>query len=169
MKTRIFISAIIIFLTSFFANAQEKNEVIVGKIENGNVSITKENAFLQYFNNSLKNDGTLGALQTVINPDGKHIYIGCPVTSSSKNTTSIGIITLISNNSIYLLNENSSMASGPGGSAEVTCTGAPCNACWVKSLGVAPYFQCDCSQNNPPCSNCICNMTITAKVEIGLF
>lgn len=172
MNTKLFIGILVVSLNCQLVKAQMVNEVIVGTIENGNAFISKEASFVKYFNQSLNYDGTLGPLNSVVHPDGIHIYIGCQISGNKMNKTSIGIITLIHANKIYILNERSSiiqmMGMGTGVSAKITCTGDPCNACWIQSLAAPPYFQCICNQS-PPCAECKCNMTITAEVEIGLF
>ncbi len=142
----------------------------MGKLEHEKVVLTKVVGLVDYFRLQLQNKGTIGEITATIHPDGKHVYIGTSVEGNSDNISCIGIIALLDEGKVYVLNGKSrlvkSMDMNGMGSPTLSCKGETCAACSVSFIETAPFVKCDCS--SPDCKDCNCNMTISMKTDMDL-
>lgn len=168
-----FISVFLIFIAMSFAltaYTQTINEVAIGTMSKGKLTITNDQYLINYFNRSLKNNGTLGTYIPSYSPDYKIILLNCPVTDNTNGITCIGITLTVVNGTAYFLNENSALLdTGVGGNVEISCVGDPCNSCLPKVSSWYPFHAyCACYQNIPPCNSCHCNMTISTSINVTI-
>ncbi len=156
MKTNFLIVMALAFLSGMFVQAQETNDMVVGKLEHEKVVLTKVVALVDYFRHQLQNDGTIGEIIATIHPDAKHVYIGTTVKGNSGNISSIGIIAMLHDGEVYVLNEKSSFAKTMDmnglDSPAISFKGDPCTACVVSFTDTYPFVKCGCS--TPNCKNC---------------
>jgi hypothetical protein len=171
MKTKNLVGMAVILFSALFVRAQETNEVVVGKLEHEKVVLTKVVGLVDYFRHQLQNDGTIGEIIATIHPDAKHVYIGTTVKGNSGNISSIGIIAMLHDGEVYVLNEKSSFAKTMDmngmGSSTLSCKGDPCAVCSVGFTEIAPFVKCDCTI--PDCKDCNCNMTVMMTLDLEIF
>lgn len=172
MRTFKLVMLMIIVITSIstIGYSQTTNEVRIGTISNGVLTISNDQYLIKYFKIRIGNDGSLGEYLFQYAPDKKTVLLSCPITENSKGVTCISLLLIVDQNIAYLTNEKSSLGdTGGGASVEVTCTGDPCNSCLVNVSSWYPFHAyCKCHQNTPPCTNCKCNMTTSTTVNINI-
>lgn len=168
MKTNSVLILMALLILSVTSYSQSANDVKIGTIVKGKLSVTNENYLMDYFNSRLNNNGELGKIDIQYSPDMNMILVDYPVSGNSKGVSCIGITLKVIKNDVYFVNETRNMtdASGNGWAigSLVSCKGNPCNSCSLLVLSWRPFLaQCKCNQAN--CNSCDCNMSITGHVN----
>lgn len=171
MKKQILVSLAVVLFAVLSVRAQETNEEVVGRFENEQIVLTKVVALADYFRSHLDNDGKLSELTATLLPDQKHVYIGTTVKGNSEKISAIGLIALLHEGKVYVLNRKSTLAKSMDmnglGSPTISCKGEACTACAVSFTDTCPFVKCDCT--TPDCPDCNCNMNMMVTMDVGVF
>ena len=171
MKKQILVSLAAVLFAVLSVRAQETNEEVVGRFENEQIVLTKVVALADHFRSQLDNDGKLSELTATLHPDQKQVYIGTTVKGNSEKISGIGLIGLLHEGKVYVLNGKSTLAKSMDmnglGSPTISCTGDACTACAVSFTATYPFVKCDCT--TPDCPDCLCNMNMMVTMDVGEF
>jgi hypothetical protein len=171
MKKQILVSLAAVLFAVFSVRAQETNEEVVGRFENEQIVLTKVVALADHFISQLDNDGKLSELTATLLPDQKHVYIGTTVKGNSMKISGIGLIALLHEGKVYVLNGKSTLVKSMDmnglGSPTISCKGEACTACAVSFTDTYPFVKCDCTI--PDCKDCNCNMTVMMTLDLEIF
>jgi hypothetical protein len=156
-------------LVILIASGQAQEKLKVGEMKNGKLVITNPDALKAVLFYSLGKSGTLGKEYKVsVAPESDRFFVFYPVSGNKDKVTSIGVVLVRSKNEVLIIEnppEIDSAAPGGGGSATITCTGAPCASCEADvswpSGNWYPVVSCVC--NDPEGQ---CNMSISFSVNI---
>ena len=110
MKTKFLFMLVAVLFAVLSVHAQETNEEVVGRFENEQIVLTKVVALADYFRNELENDGKLSELTATLLPDQNHVYIGTPVKGNPDKISGIGVVGLLHEGKVYVLNGKSPLA-----------------------------------------------------------
>jgi hypothetical protein len=123
------------------------------------------------FRSHLDNGGKLSELTATLLPDQKHVYIGTTVKGNSEKISGIGLIGLLHEGKVYVLNGKSTLVKSMDmnglGSPTISCKGESCTACEVSFTDTYPFVKCDCTM--PNCADCNCNMNMMVTMDVGEF
>ena len=171
MKKQILVSLAAVLFAALSVRAQETNEEVVGRFENEQIVLTKVVALADHFRNELENDGKLSELTATLLPDQKHVYIGTTVKGNSKKISCVGLIALLHEGKVYVLNGKSTLVKSMDmnglGSPTISCRGEACTACAVSFTDTYPFVKCHCT--TPDCPDCNCNMNLMVTMDMEVF
>lgn len=123
------------------------------------------------FRNQLDSDGKMSELTATLLPDQKHVYIATTVKGNSEKISGIGLIGLLHEGKVYVLNGKSTLVKSMDmnglGSPTISCKGESCTACEVSFTDTYPFVKCDCTMRD--CQDCNCNMTMMVTMDVGVF
>jgi len=162
----------ILVVLAVISTGQAQDKLKIGEIRNGKLVITNPVGLNSHLMNSLGKSGALAKeYQVSTAPEGNRLFLSYAVTGNKDHVTSIGIMLVVINNGVFIV--ESSPASSPGGagsggSFEVQCIGLECNSClpnlkWINGNWL-PYVICECTQNGEGS----CNMTSRLVIHVDI-
>ena len=154
-------------------SGQSQDKLKVGEVKNGKLVITNQDALKAVLIYSLGKSGSLGKEYKVsIAPESDRYFVYFPVSGNKNNVTSIGVMLVKVKNEVFIIEnppEIDSAGPGGGGSATITCIGAPCASCQADvtwpSGNWFPVVSCIC---NDPDGQCNMSISFSINIHMGL-
>lgn len=161
----------IVFLVVAIASGMAQEKLKVGDMKNGKLIITDPKALETFLMNSLEKSGTLGKeYKFSFAPEGDRVFLYYSVARNATKVSNIGIMLVIINNQVFIVEGPESTPGGPGagGSFEVQCFGS-CPTClpnikWINGNWL-PVVYCDCTQGNS--GECSMITKVIVHINVG--
>ena len=162
---------IMIVITGILTTGSAQEKLKIGELKNGKLQVTSPDALKAFFMNSLENNGALGKDYKVsTSPEGDRFLVSYPVSGNKENITNIGVMLVRQKNEAFIVSgppEIDESVPGAGGSATISCIGAPCTSCHPNvswpSGNWFPLVVCVCDDAEGQC-----NMVLSFSVNIKI-
>jgi hypothetical protein len=162
-------------IASVISFSQAQDRLKIGEVKDGKLKITNLEALNAFLMNNLDDNGKLeNEYQVNFSPDATRCMVHYSVSGNRNNINSIGVMLVIQKMDAFIIEnpqgfspESAPGGPGGGGSATITCTGNPCNACYPDITWPAgkwfPLIICRCQDPSG-----ICNMSVSFSINIQI-